>query len=109
MSDLWLDTELEDGHLEWIASEVRGAGLGRTELDHIFRFELAPFLGTYAQMIAGEWREFDPEWVCEQAAKRVGRPTLWARFIAWTKYHTSPAQGSWERVLGLAFSPSRPE
>ena len=67
MSDLWLDTEVDDRAIAGIADVVRESGLSRDELEGVFRDELAPFLGPNLQCTAGEWVGFNPEWVCAEA------------------------------------------
>lgn len=103
MSDLWLDTELPEERLAQIADVVRRSGLNRAELDSVFENELAPFLGANHLQTAGEWEGFDPAWVCEEARRRTGRPSLVARLSAGLGLTTHAARPAWKKVLALAF------
>ena len=107
MSDLWLDTELSDAQVDAIADAVRESGLGRAELEDVFELELAPVLGGNHRAVAGEWAGFDPEMVCEQARRRVGRRApltrLLSRLMARLGVTTSAARPTWTKVLERAF------
>ncbi len=103
MSNLWLDTELSDETLSWIADAVRESGLDREELEVVFRHELAPFLGPNLLATAGEWEGFDPDWVCVQAQKRYEKRTVLSRLLSTVGLTTFAARPAWERVLAIAF------
>ncbi len=104
MSDLWLDTELSDARLEEIPAVIRRSGLTRDELEIVFTYEFAPFLGANPWRVGGEWRGFDPDWVREQA--RVCR-AKWRKLAGFaTTLGLSPyaARPTWEGVETLAFT-----
>ncbi len=103
MSDLWRDSDLNEGELEEIATIVRDSGYSEKEVERIFRFELAPFLGSNHLVVAGVWSGFDPHWVCIEARKRIGRRSLTARVCAWTRLTTRAARGPWRKVKQMAF------
>ena len=103
MSELWLDNELGDSDIDLIADAVRASRLGEAELDAIFAYELAPFLGPNHLSVAGEWAGFDPDWVCEEAAKRYGRPRWRDRIAARLGITTFGARPEWERVKERVF------
>lgn len=104
MSDLWLDQDLHEYQLEYIASVVRDSDLDEAELDDVFVLELAPFLGVNNMSVAGEWAGFDEEWVCEQARIRHAKYRRRDRFWAALGLTTYAARPSWERVKEIAFS-----
>ncbi len=106
MSELWLDTPVTDGMITGIAEAVRQSGLSKNELEDVFRFELAPFLGRNQTSVAGVWDGFDPDWVCSNAQERVGQRRLIDRVRSSLGWTTSAARPAWERVLGLAFGDS---
>ena len=103
MSDLWLDTELSDERLKWIACAVRNSGLNREELEVVFRHELAPFLGSNQLNVAGVWTGFDPDWVCEEAQKLRGKRRILDRLLSTLGLTTKTARATWNRVLEIAF------
>ena len=70
LSELWLDTELEDSALNWIAGVLNKSGFSEQELSEIYLYELAPFLFWNSYSVAGVWDGFDPDWVYAQAQKR---------------------------------------
>lgn len=102
MSALWLDSELSDEWLQQIAEVVAGSGLGEAELDEVFKYELAPFLGGNHLASAGEWQGFDPRWVCEQAKLRQGKFRPLERLAALTGLTTYAARAEWRRVKQIA-------
>ena len=103
LSDLWLDTELDDSRLDEIAAVVCGSGFSRDEVQAIFHYELAPFLGWNCLIAAGECSGFDADWVCEQAAKRMGKPSLLKRILVGTGIMTYAARDAWQEVERRAF------
>jgi hypothetical protein len=106
MSNLWLDTELTDEAIAEIAQVVRESKLGRAELEDVFRFELAPFLGKNHSSLAGVWEGFEPEWVCSEAQKLCGKRRLMDRVKASMGLTTYAARPAWKRVLESAFADS---
>ena len=103
MSSLWLDTELSDEVLSQIATALRESKLDREELEEVFRYELAPFLGSNHLSVAGEWSGFDPDWICEQAEKRHEKRRFIDRLSSSVGLTTYAARPAWNRVLELAF------
>ena len=108
MSSLWLDTQLSEEALLEIAQVVQESGLGRAELEDVFRYELAPFLGKNQTILAGEWEAFDPEWVCREAGKRRGKRGLFERLMAHLGLSTYAARPAWDKVLAYAFNEPAP-
>ena len=102
MSDLWLDSELSEEWLRQIAEVVAGSGLDEDELDQVFKYELAPFLGGNHLITAGEWQGFDPQWVCEQAKVRQGKFRLMERLASFIGLTTYAARPEWRRVKQIA-------
>jgi len=98
LSDLFLDTQLADSRLREVAEVLVRSEYSWKELDHIFRFEVAPIVGPPPYPGVGEWRGFDPEWVCENARKRLGSPGLFARLSAMLHLRTWMAESDWRRV-----------
>lgn len=103
LADLFLDTELSAEQLARIAGVVRESGCSRDELRHIFRYELAPALGSNALSVAGEWAGFDPAEVIERARACQQRISLPCRIGILLGMFTFAARRDFERVEGLAF------
>ncbi|MEM6448092.1 MAG: hypothetical protein AAF704_16230 [Cyanobacteria bacterium P01_D01_bin.123] len=98
LSDLFLDTEHDDSHLHHIASVLASSGYTWEELDRILRFELAPFLGVFPASAVGVWEGFDPDLVCENARKRLGRPSWVVRLSVLLRLQTWMVESSWQRI-----------
>lgn len=60
LSELWLDTELDQPALRQIAVRLRASGLSRRELQHIYHYEVAPQVWLNHWAVAGVWDAFEP-------------------------------------------------
>ena len=103
MSDLWLDTDLDESQLTSIAQVVREVRPTEAQLDEIFALELAPFLGWNNLSVAGVWSGFDPEWVCSEARRQARKSSFLPRILAKLGVTTYAAKPSFERVKEIAF------
>lgn len=103
MSDLWLDQDLTDDSLKYIAKVVRESGLSEAELDQVFLYELAPFLGFNHLTVTGVWAGFDPDWVCEQARIRQTKYRWRDRMCSFIGLTTYAAKPDWQKVKALVF------
>ena len=74
LSEFWLDTELQDSDLKWIASRLLQTGYAWTEIERICLHEVAPALFDNLRPPAGAWAGFDPAWLEERILTRIGRP-----------------------------------
>jgi hypothetical protein len=72
LSDLWLDTELQEHDLRYMAQVMWKSGYSLAELRAIYLYEVAPVVYINLLSPTGEWARFDPEWLCAEAEK-------WAR------------------------------
>ena len=63
LSDLWLDTELDESDLSYIAREMHDSGYSIEELRHIYLFEVAPAVYWNLLGFAGVWGCFDIVWL----------------------------------------------
>ena len=55
LSELWLDTELDQPALRQIAVRLCASGLSRRELQHIYHYEVAPQVWLNHWAVAGVW------------------------------------------------------
>jgi hypothetical protein len=100
---LWLDTELQDYHIGYIAEAAIDSGYSIEQLNQIYLYEVAPVVAGNMWVSAGVWDAFDDEWLHARAAKRAGKKNRWLRF--WIaigigrKFLTYATQTEWERVL----------
>lgn len=66
LSDLWLDTELQDADRDFIARVMLDSGYDRDTLERIMAEEVAPVVYLNLYSVAGEWAGFDPDWLCAE-------------------------------------------
>jgi hypothetical protein len=76
LSELWLDTELEEDDLQRIAGVMKRSGYSVSQLRDIYLFEVAPVVFPHLVVVAGEWAGLDKEWLFNRAAKRARRRNL---------------------------------
>lgn len=102
LSDLFLDTELDDQHIAAIATRLRGTGFTVRELERIYEDDVAP--ACYRNMSAlpgGEWSGFNATWLAD-AIQRSQRRRSWLR-VPWVKRFfverwTRQSRADWQRV-----------
>ena len=70
LSELYLDTELEEPDNARIAAVLAQSGYSSGQLEEILYRELHPVLLTNLVSFAGEWAGFDPDWLEAQILKR---------------------------------------
>ncbi len=71
LSDLWLDTELQDRDLDHIARALHDSGYDRDALDRILAEEVAPVVYLNLYSVAGVWTGFDPDWLCAEISRAL--------------------------------------
>src|SRR5688500_1297338 len=59
LSELFLDTELQDDDRERIAKTLAASPYSEKKLEEILRFEVTPVLKANLRCVAGEWSGFD--------------------------------------------------
>ena len=80
LSELWLDTELDDGDLAAIAGTLAISGLAVAELEAIYLLEVAPVVWGNTWATAGVWAGFDVDWLFEGCRRNQRRrQSLWHR------------------------------
>ena len=73
LSELFLDTELQNDDHERIARALAATKFTEDDLDRILIGEVCPVCKWNMLMIAGEWAGFDPEWLKEKMTPYYGR------------------------------------
>ena len=65
LSELFLDTELQDYTHTHIAKVMKESGYALDEIEDILMLEVFPVLISNLHSIAGEWAGFNEAWLCE--------------------------------------------
>ena len=82
LSDLFLDTELDEADIAIIAETIRAAGFSADQAEEILRRDVAPVFWMNLIQVAGEWTPWSEsqvrDLVCEHLRSR-SRP----RYLAW--------------------------
>lgn len=81
LSELWLDTELQEGDLNWIAEIMFKSGFTLKELRKIYEFEVAPVVYVNLLSPAGEWAGFNAEWLHEKIISSLNSRSAFDRFF----------------------------
>ena len=71
LSELWLDTKLQDRDLTYIARVLHDSGYDRDTLDRILAEEVAPVVYRNLYSVAGVWTGFDPDWLCAEISRKL--------------------------------------
>jgi hypothetical protein len=104
-STFWLDTELEDADLQYIARIAAESGYPVAELHDIYLYEVAPVVSANLHVTAGEWAGFDEQWLHSEARKRAEHRSLWLRFWIFMrigrKRMTDATEHDWQRMVAL--------
>ena len=79
-SDLWLDTEVSQITLNYIAREMKASGYSLAELKHIYQHEVAPVIYQNLLVVAGEWDGFDQTWLHDKIQQNLNKPKIWRKF-----------------------------
>ena len=85
LSELFLDTELDETDFQRIAMCLAESPYGIGELEDILRFEVLPKLKWNLMCVAGEWAGFDRDWLVETLTPMIGRKGRfqWPSLVAW--------------------------
>jgi hypothetical protein len=73
ISDLWLDTELGENGVLYIARVLAESGYSLEEIDKIYAEEVAPVVYMNAYSVTGVWTGFDSVWLKEEILKKTRR------------------------------------
>ncbi|MDR3159088.1 MAG: hypothetical protein LBU11_08800 [Zoogloeaceae bacterium] len=104
-STFWLDAELGDADLRYIARVAAASGYSVAKLRDIYLYEVAPVVSANLLTTAGEWAGLDEQWLHAEARKRAEHRGLWLRFRVFIRigrglmtYATEPY---WRRMEGV--------
>ena len=76
LSDLFLDTELDDITHKYIAKVVVESGYEPQEIHNILWKEVLPAVGDNLRIVAGEWAGFNPEWLKERIVSVIAQDSF---------------------------------
>lgn len=74
LSDLYLDNELSDADIQYIATKLANSGFSVEELEHILFEEVHPVLCWNLRQVAGHWGDFGRDWTVEAIMLYLNTP-----------------------------------
>jgi hypothetical protein len=83
LSELFLDTELQDDDRERIAKTLAASPYSEKKLEEILRFEVTPVLKANLRCVAGEWSGFDEAWMREKMTPLIDKRPLFSFSVFW--------------------------
>jgi len=105
LSELWLDTEIQERDLERIARVMADSGLTIEELHDIYKLEVAPVVSTNALSVAGEWTGFNEDWLCSEIIKNLEQKQRPSRLWNWLPFTrrlmTYATEEHWDKLVTL--------
>jgi hypothetical protein len=105
LSSLWLDTEVTDPDVEWIARVMVDSGLTIEELWRVYSYEVAPVVYKNRYSYAGQWSGFSSDWLRTQIVRnlhdRPRRTRFWTWFPITRSVMLSPADDDWKKVVAI--------
>lgn len=101
ISDLWLDTELQDSQLGWMARVLDESGYDLPTLQGIMEDEVAPVVFRNLVCVAGVWDGFDEDWLFERIETRLRRQTRLGHHLSRLRRRgmTALVRDDWAEVL----------
>lgn len=98
LSDLFLDTELQQYHLAYIARILAESPYSLAEIETILYREVYPVCIPNMLSVAGEWAGFSDEWLEEAILKHVNRSWALGNIL---QPHRWMIRDEWIRVKDL--------
>lgn len=103
LSELYLDTELDDDDLKRIALILFQSSYSTEELKDILYYEVAPIVRGNLWTVAGIWSGFDEDWlykkIIEKTADKKRRKTVFAMIDRyWADLNP---KSSWNKISSL--------
>lgn len=102
LSELWLDNQLDELDLQYIARQLRASELSHAELRDIMLYEVAPVVWLNHWSVAGVWDGFDAQWLfvgCRRNQRRGRWHRLKCRLLR--RPMTYACSSEWQRILAL--------
>jgi hypothetical protein len=83
LSELWLDTELQDSDFDRIAGVIAKSPYSPEQLKNIHCCEVVPAVSANVLSVAGEWAGFDSEWLAAKCCSNARRRGISRRIRYW--------------------------
>lgn len=101
ISDLWLDTELQDSDFAHMARVLHESGYDLPRLQGIMEDEVAPVVFRNLLCVAGVWDGFDEDWLFERIETRLRRQTWLGHHLSRLRRRgmTALVRDDWAEVL----------
>lgn len=103
LSTLWLDTEVTDRDLEWIARVMADSGLTIEELWRVYSYEVAPVVYKNRYSYVGLWSGFSPDWLRTEIVRnlrdRPRRTRFWTLFPVTRCLMLSQTDVEWKKLV----------
>ncbi|MGK0270128.1 MAG: hypothetical protein ACI88H_000763 [Cocleimonas sp.] len=98
LSDLFLDTELQEHDLAFIAKKMKESGYSLEEIHDILMVEVLPVCIANLYSVAAEWAGFNENWVVKTiiSARRPNRLRQWINHRSFWMI-----KNQWEEVVKL--------
>ncbi len=97
LSELFLDTEMQDAHYLAIARAAREGGFSAEQVRDSLEREVFPAFAPNLMSVAGEWAGFRPDYVRERVLQVLGRQQAMRFFTGGVKKQLMAED--WPRVL----------
>lgn len=101
ISELFLDTQLDDGDFSRLRDMLVESRLSVHELDYIYYDELAPILYRNVNTPSGVWSGFDQDSLEERIGARIGHRPLPLFGSLWRHRVTRTTLADWRRLRQL--------
>jgi hypothetical protein len=100
LSELWLDTELEEADLRYIAAVMKDSAYDPAQLRAIYLYEVAPVVYRNLLMPAGEWNGFDADWLVAEIERRIRGRSFIGRLLIRLRQRpmTCASEAYWRRL-----------
>ena len=100
LSELFLDTELDQSSYRYIASQIKASGFTTLEVEDMLWQEVFPALADNLRIVAGEWAGFSDDWLQERILNVINGtekgPGFWG--LTTVKQTRRIVSESWDEV-----------
>lgn len=105
LSTLWLDTEVTELDLEWIARVMVDSGLTIQELWRVYSYEVAPVVYKNRYSFVGQWSGFSTDWlrseIVHNLRDRPLRTRFWTLFPITRSLMLGPTNDDWKKLVAI--------
>ncbi len=98
VAELWLDVEMKQGEIKFIAQRLAQSKYSMAELEGILLYEVAPVVHLNLRDTEGEQRSFPIEWLQEEILKHLAKAGGHRTTVEEEAYLTEYVSTYWERT-----------